>query len=124
VGQANYMKGIEFKFYGLSSPVLHTTFDSTYSKQEPFEVNYALFERLIKSDVFEHKLYALRILEKNHKHITNEVLIHLQDVILQNHIYGWALCDTLAKPIRLACLHHGVKLDNQLMEWRFEKVRN
>ena len=98
--------------------MIQTIFDDTYSKRGSFEVNYALFERLVKSDVFEHKLYAFKILEKSHKQITSDILSHLQDVILEKHIYGWALCDTLAKPIRLACLHHGPKLDDQVIDWR------
>lgn len=35
---------------------------------------------------------------------------------------GWALCDTLSKPIRLACLHKGKRLDNFILEWQHEKV--
>lgn len=81
-GFANYMKGVNCRFYGIKTPLLQSTFASTYQKVEPFEVNYALFERLIKSDVFEHKLYAIKILEKNHKWLNNEIVSHLRDVVL------------------------------------------
>ncbi len=65
------LKGIQFRFYGISSPLIQDAFTRTYDKEQSFEINYALFEPLVKSDMFEHKLYAFRILEKTRKHFSN-----------------------------------------------------
>lgn len=110
----------DLKFYGLVTNKIHSIIKDTIHKKEDFDFNFALSERMIKSDMFELRTGGIDILTECHSKIDIAALPLIRELIDDGWISCWAHCDSLALPLKLASLKQGEKFDDCLVDWKYD----
>lgn len=119
VQRSFYKKDTNIVLIGIKVPLIRRVvkdFIASYSLNR--EAILSSSEKLVSSEVHEHKMAGVILLELNKNLITHADLNIIKRWFLNNYINDWAVIDTLCLTVISHLAEHSKNVRNTVMKWR------